>query len=138
MPFGLRQILSTLLPSPRTLCDETIFQVPTSCSLSDFCWATASPAGNEIPRISSDTAVAVSTASLLIMFLSLISIETPWTGRRIVIAAWLLDDLVRSRHHVGWNGETDLLRRLEIDHELELRCLLHRQIGRLGSLQDSV
>ena len=36
------------------------------------------------------------------------------------------------------NRQTDLLRGFEIDHQLELRRLLHRQIGRLGSLQDSV
>ena len=36
------------------------------------------------------------------------------------------------------NRQADLLRRLEINHQLELCRLLHRQIGRLGSLQDSV
>jgi hypothetical protein len=40
--------------------------------------------------------------------------------------------------HLLRNRQADLLRRLEIDHQLELRRLLHRQIGRLGSLQDFV
>jgi hypothetical protein len=40
--------------------------------------------------------------------------------------------------HVGWNSYADLFRSLEIDHLLELRQLLHRQIGRLGAFQDLV
>src|SRR6266498_2998510 len=47
----------------------------------------------------------------------------------------LLDHLVRSRQNVGRNREADLLGGLQVDDELELRRLLHRQIGGLGSLQ---
>ena len=36
------------------------------------------------------------------------------------------------------NRQANLLGGFEIDHQLELRRLLHRQIGRLGSLQDFV
>ena len=45
---------------------------------------------------------------------------------------------VRPVQHRLRNRQADLLRRLEIDHQLELRRLLYRQIGGLGSLQDSV
>ena len=49
-----------------------------------------------------------------------------------------LDHLIRPRQHVGWNRQADLLGGFEIDHELELRRLLHRQIGRFGTLQNLV
>src|SRR5262245_43563148 len=49
-----------------------------------------------------------------------------------------LDHSVRSRQHIRRNREPDLFSRLQIDDEFELRRLLHRQIGRLGSLQDLV
>ena len=48
------------------------------------------------------------------------------------------DDSVRPPQHLLRNRQADLLRRLEIDHQLELRRLLHRQVGRLGALQDFV
>src|SRR5262249_50540269 len=47
----------------------------------------------------------------------------------------LTNNFGRPRQQVGWYRQTDLLCRLEIDHKLEFRRLLHRQIGRLGSLQ---
>ena len=50
----------------------------------------------------------------------------------------LLNDLVRSRQHVRWNRQADLLGRFQIDDELKLRWLLHRQIGGLGTFQDLV
>ena len=37
-----------------------------------------------------------------------------------------------------WNCQTDLFCRLEISDEFELRCLLHRQVGRLRSLENLV
>src|SRR5438105_10972654 len=40
-PFGLGPHGSTLLPSGFTSWAETNIQVPTSCSLIDFCWPTA-------------------------------------------------------------------------------------------------
>ena len=46
------------------------------------------------------------------------------------------DHLIRPPQDILWNRETDLLGGLEIEHQLELRRLLHRQIGGLGSLQD--
>src|SRR3989442_3081939 len=41
MPLGLGPQRSTLVPSFCTSADVTNIQVPTSCSLSDFCWAMA-------------------------------------------------------------------------------------------------
>src|SRR5262245_55828145 len=49
-----------------------------------------------------------------------------------------LDHLICPIQHRLWNRQTDLLRRFEIYHQLELRRLLYRQVRRLGSLQDSV
>src|SRR5262249_22230072 len=40
-PRGFGPSASYLLPSGRILTFETIVQVPTSCSLRDFCWLTA-------------------------------------------------------------------------------------------------
>ena len=50
----------------------------------------------------------------------------------------LSDHFIRSQQHIRGNRESDLFRRLEIDHEFEFRRLLHRQIRRLGAFQDSV
>ena len=49
-----------------------------------------------------------------------------------------LDHLIRSREHVRWNRHADLLGGLQIDHELKLLRLFHREIGWLGTLQDFV
>jgi len=49
-----------------------------------------------------------------------------------------LDHLIRSREHGLRNRQADLLCRFEIDNQLEFSRLLHRQVGRLGSLEDSV
>jgi hypothetical protein len=46
--------------------------------------------------------------------------------------------LIRPRQHIRRNRQPDLLGSLEIDHELELLRLLHREIGRLASFQDLV
>jgi hypothetical protein len=45
-----------------------------------------------------------------------------------------LDHLVRPRQHIRRNRKTDLLRCLEIDHQLELHWLLYRKISGLGAL----
>ena len=49
-----------------------------------------------------------------------------------------LDQPIRSGEHLRRDRQADLLRSLEINHQLELRRLLDRQIGGLRSLQDSV
>jgi hypothetical protein len=49
-----------------------------------------------------------------------------------------LDHPVRSRQYVRRDRENDLLRRLQIDDEFELRRLLDGKLGRVDSLQDSV
>jgi hypothetical protein len=48
------------------------------------------------------------------------------------------DDLIRSRQHIRRNRQSDLFGCLEVDDQLKLRRLLHRQISRLGTLQDFV
>src|SRR5262245_65611176 len=50
----------------------------------------------------------------------------------------LLDDLVRSGQDRLRDREPQRLRGLEIDDQLELRGLLHREIGGLGSFQNLV
>src|SRR5262245_64411718 len=49
-----------------------------------------------------------------------------------------LDHLIRSRQHVRWDCQTDLLRRVQINDEFEFGRLLHREIGGLGALKDFV
>ena len=46
--------------------------------------------------------------------------------------------LIRPLQHAAWNCQSDLFRCLQIDDKLKLRCLLHRQISRLGTFQDLV
>ena len=36
------------------------------------------------------------------------------------------------------HSQAERLGRLEVDHQLEFRCLLDRQVGRLGAAQDAV
>ena len=50
----------------------------------------------------------------------------------------LLDDLIRPRQQRRWDREAEGLGGLEVDHQLELRGLLNREIRRLGTLQDLV
>src|SRR5262245_16089406 len=49
-----------------------------------------------------------------------------------------IDQPICPGEHLRRNRQADLLGRLDIDYELELRRLLYRQVGGLGSLQDSV
>ena len=58
----------------------------------------------------------------------------PETGGSV----FLLDHPIRSGQHIRWNRETDLLCGFEIDHQLKLRRLLHRQVRRLSAFQDLV
>ena len=48
------------------------------------------------------------------------------------------DHPIRSGQHIRRNRQADLLRRFQIDDELELLGLLDRQIGGLSALEDSV
>src|SRR5712692_9230089 len=50
----------------------------------------------------------------------------------------LLYDLICPRQDWLWDYEADGSRGLEVDHQLELRRLLERQIGGLGALEDLV
>ena len=65
-------------------------------------------------------------------------------GRSSLLWCWLpsayrvlsLDHLIRSCQHARRNCQSDLLGCFQIDHQLDLRRLLHGQIGRLGTFQD--
>src|SRR5439155_11175510 len=48
------------------------------------------------------------------------------------------DHSVRQRHHVRRNRQANLLGSLEIDYELKLRRLLHRQIGGFGAFENLI
>ena len=48
-----------------------------------------------------------------------------------------LDDLVRQDQERRENREAERFRRLEVDDELKLHGLHHRQIGRFGALEPS-
>ena len=53
----------------------------------------------------------------------------------MLLAYFLLDHPIRPHQHVRWNRQADLLRRFQVDHQLKLRRLLHRQIRRLGAFK---
>src|SRR5438445_6898348 len=67
-----------------------------------------------------------------------ISLFICFRSRLALIALWSLNDFIRSKQHRLRDRETDLFRRLEIYHQLELRWQFHRQISRLVSLEDFV
>ena len=50
----------------------------------------------------------------------------------------LLDHFICPRQHRRRDRQAEGFGGLQIDHEFELRRLLHRQVGRLGALQDLV
>jgi hypothetical protein len=48
------------------------------------------------------------------------------------------DQPIRPRQHIRWDRYADLLRRLEVDNELELGRLLHWQVCWLGAFENFV
>src|SRR5262245_46486302 len=76
----------------------------------------------------------VRTVIFLFMFFSALSTRHSTLDTR----PFSLDQSSRPGEHLRWNRHADLLRCLEVDHELKLGRLLHRQIGGLGALEDSV
>ena len=48
------------------------------------------------------------------------------------IAAWSLDNLIRSYQHIRRNRQADLLDGFKIDHQVELRRLLDREFRGLA------
>ena len=50
----------------------------------------------------------------------------------------LFNHLIRPLKNAARNCQTNLFCRLKIDDEFELRCLLHRQIGRFGAFQNLI
>jgi hypothetical protein len=50
----------------------------------------------------------------------------------------LFDHLVGNRKYARWNGEAERRGSLEVDDELELGRLLHRQIGGIGTFENLV
>jgi hypothetical protein len=60
-----------------------------------------------------------------------------WTIQRVSVQS-SLNHLVRSRQHIGGNRQADLLGRFQIDNELELCRLLHREISGFGAFENFV
>src|SRR5262249_19456119 len=62
-----------------------------------------------------------------------------WTGLKMrrITRAVSLDHLVGAAEQRERNGEPERPGSLEIDDQLDLRCLLHRQVGRLLALKDA-
>src|SRR5438034_626031 len=48
------------------------------------------------------------------------------------------DHLVGEREQLVWNLEAERLGRLEVDHQIVLGWLLHRQVGRLLAPEDAI
>jgi hypothetical protein len=57
---------------------------------------------------------------------------------KIILISLSLNHFVRSGQHAWRNRQSNLLRRLQIDHKLKFRWLLDRQICRLRAFQDFV
>src|SRR5262245_50208937 len=71
------------------------------------------------PHSAKSMAISAKTVILLFMFFPALSFDTPRSP------LFSLDHLIRSRQHVGWNREPDLLRGLQVNDELKLRRLLY-------------
>ena len=54
------------------------------------------------------------------------------------VALFLLDHSVRPVEHRRRNREADLLRGLQVDHQIELHRLLHGKVSRLGAFQNPI
>ncbi len=50
----------------------------------------------------------------------------------------LPDHSIRSHQHIRWNRQADLLRRFQVDNELELDRLLNGQVGGFPAFQNLV
>ncbi len=48
------------------------------------------------------------------------------------------DHFIRPEEHPGWDSYAELLGRLEVNDQLELRWPLYRQVGWLGPFEDFV
>jgi hypothetical protein len=66
------------------------------------------------------------------------SLHVSMTPPRQFLALALPNDFIRPIQHRLRNRHANLLRRLQIDHELELRRLLDGKISRLGTFEDFV
>src|SRR5262245_46418223 len=56
----------------------------------------------------------------------------------IAYMRYLLDDLVSSQEERLWDGEAECFGSLEVDDELKLGRVLHRQVGRLSAAEYAV
>src|SRR5262249_32825447 len=64
------------------------------------------------------------------------SSRSPTSDTGSALWAHLLDHLVGSYQQCLWDRQTDCLRGLQVDDQLELRRLLHGEIGRIRTLDD--
>jgi len=78
--------------------------------------------GIKVSLICSDLALAPASC--------LLPAACPEQGRR---AFRLLSHFIRPREHFRRNRQPDLFRRLEVDNEFKLRCLLDRKIAGLSA-----
>src|SRR3954451_13661690 len=62
----------------------------------------------------------------------------PPAGSHQLCLAHSFNHLVRGRQQRRRHGKVERLRGLEVDHQFELGRLLHRQVGRLLTLEDAI
>src|SRR5262249_4584710 len=88
---------------------------------------------------SAATQSAKSTAERVRTVIFVFTFSAPFTRPpTLETLLFLFDHFIRPCKHFRWNSQVDLLSCLKVDDELKLRCLLHRQISRLGTFQDLV
>ncbi len=62
-----------------------------------------------------------------------------WRAIRLTLyRSRLTNDTIRSRQHVRWNGQADLLGGFEVDEQFEFRRLLDGDVGGLCALENLV
>src|SRR5713226_7719195 len=100
MPFGLGPQRSTLVPSFCTSVDVTNVQVPTSCSLSDFGWATTLPGSKASPNTETIRTLRRFMAFLPLLHGTFVGDAEPLrTGPRAYRASHVVFDLIERLVH---------------------------------------
>src|SRR5215468_1688129 len=93
-------------------------------------------AEGDTDSLSEKTQFCLSVSWMLRKICSMENTLQSW--QRCLVFCQSLDHFIRPREHVWRNCQTDLLSRVQVDHEFKLGRLLHRKISRFRSFEDLV